>query len=52
MDIIKEVKINDLVMIGIDLLGHRIKIMKEIANLNKPKDDQPAAQFEGGTAYV
>ena len=35
MEIIKEIRMNDLHQIGIDKLGHKIKIMKEIAILNQ-----------------
>ena len=47
LEIVKEIRMNDLIALGVDLMGHRIKIVKEIANLNKP-----AAQHEGGTAYI
>ena len=51
LEIIKEVRMNDLKELGIDLMGHRIRIMKEIANLNKENLNKPA-QYEGGTAYI
>ena len=41
---------DDLKEIGIELLGHRIRIMKEIAKLNNVQRN--AAQNEGNTAYI
>ena len=34
MDILSSLRMNDLINIGIDKLGHRIKIMKCIASLS------------------
>ena len=46
--IFKETKMDDFVSIGIELLGHRIKIMREIAKLNHPAQSEGHSVLHNG----
>ena len=52
LDVLNDIKPNNLEALGIQLMGHRMKIMREIAKLNQENVNKPAAQYEGSTAYI
>ena len=49
-DIIREIEIDELTQIGVDKLGHRKKIIKEISALDI--DSKIALANEGATVYI
>ena len=52
LDYLLEVKPNDLEMLGVELMGHRMKIMREIAKLNQQNVNKPPGQYDGSTPYI
>ena len=55
MSIIEDIKMNELNLMGITKLGHKMKILKEIMKLKQPKQNQsiaPAANEGGSTSYI
>ena len=51
MEGIKELNVQIMTQIGIDKIGHRMKLMRHIATLNKRDIAQPQYN-EGGTAFI
>ena len=49
LDIIEHITMNDLTAIGIDKLGHRVKIAQEIVKLNQPQNQ---SLYQGPAAYI
>ncbi len=45
LDVMEDIKDDDLKAIGIELLGHRMKIMKEIAKLSNQQTEGPTVDI-------
>ena len=55
MSVIEDIRRDELNQMGINKLGHKMRILKEIMKLKQPQQNQsvaPAAFGGGSTAYV
>ena len=52
MRVIEDIGMNELTQIGIDKIGHKMRILKDILAIKQGKQPLQRSKSEGSTAYI